>query len=84
GHFKRDCPKLKNKDEEKVNAPGWVYAVRNAKKRGNLSRDLDSNVVTSQKENNSRMYQSSGITLKSFPRTCWVFLQCDQWNSRST
>nr|GEY63867.1 putative reverse transcriptase domain-containing protein [Tanacetum cinerariifolium] len=23
-HFKRDCPKLKNKDEEKVNAPGWV------------------------------------------------------------
>nr|GFD37746.1 hypothetical protein [Tanacetum cinerariifolium] len=29
-HFKRDCPKLKNKDGEKVNAPGWVYAVRNA------------------------------------------------------
>nr|GFA72778.1 reverse transcriptase domain-containing protein [Tanacetum cinerariifolium] len=27
GHFKRDCPKLKNKDGEKVNAPGWVYAV---------------------------------------------------------
>nr|GEY92524.1 putative reverse transcriptase domain-containing protein [Tanacetum cinerariifolium] len=45
-HFKRDCPKLKNKDEEKVNAPGWVYAVGNAKKRGNASRDPDSNVVT--------------------------------------
>nr|GEW94412.1 putative reverse transcriptase domain-containing protein [Tanacetum cinerariifolium] len=27
GHFKMDCPKLKNKDEEKVNAPGWVYAA---------------------------------------------------------
>nr|GEZ10465.1 hypothetical protein [Tanacetum cinerariifolium] len=25
GHFKRDCPKLKNKDGEKVNAPGWMY-----------------------------------------------------------
>nr|GEW65581.1 hypothetical protein [Tanacetum cinerariifolium] len=47
GHFKRDCPKLKNKDGEKVNAPGWVYAVGNAKKRGNASRDWDSNVVTS-------------------------------------
>nr|GEY68175.1 putative reverse transcriptase domain-containing protein [Tanacetum cinerariifolium] len=47
GHFKRDCPKLKNKDGGKVNAPGGVYAVRNAEKRGNASRDLDSNVVTS-------------------------------------
>nr|GEW49930.1 putative reverse transcriptase domain-containing protein [Tanacetum cinerariifolium] len=45
-HFKRDYPKLKNKDGEKGNAPGWVYAVRNAKKRGNASRDLDLNVVT--------------------------------------
>nr|GEU89152.1 hypothetical protein [Tanacetum cinerariifolium] len=47
GHFKRDCPKLKNKDGEKVNALGWVYAVGNAKKRGNASMDWDSNVVTS-------------------------------------
>nr|GEY18221.1 reverse transcriptase domain-containing protein [Tanacetum cinerariifolium] len=46
GHFKRDCPKLKNKDGGKVNAPGWVYAVGNAKKRGNASRDPNSNVVT--------------------------------------
>nr|GEX30344.1 putative reverse transcriptase domain-containing protein [Tanacetum cinerariifolium] len=45
-HFKRDCLKLKNKDRERVNAPGWVYAVGNAKKRGNASRDLDSNVIT--------------------------------------
>nr|GEV69155.1 putative reverse transcriptase domain-containing protein [Tanacetum cinerariifolium] len=44
-HFKRDCQKLKNKDGEKGNAPGWVYAVGNAKKRGNASRDLDSNVI---------------------------------------
>nr|GEX17910.1 hypothetical protein [Tanacetum cinerariifolium] len=45
-HFKRDCPKLKNKDGEKVNAPGWVYAVGNAENRGNASRDPNSNVIT--------------------------------------
>nr|GEU71996.1 putative reverse transcriptase domain-containing protein [Tanacetum cinerariifolium] len=47
GHFKRDCPKLKNKDGGNVNAQGWVYAVGNAEKKGNASRDPDSNVVTS-------------------------------------
>nr|GEX31297.1 putative reverse transcriptase domain-containing protein [Tanacetum cinerariifolium] len=46
GHFKRDCSKLKNKDGGNVNAQGWVYAVRNAKKKGNASRDPDSNVIT--------------------------------------
>nr|GEV19165.1 reverse transcriptase domain-containing protein [Tanacetum cinerariifolium] len=46
GHFKRDCPKLKNKDEGNVNAQGWVYAVGNAERKGNASRDPDSNVVT--------------------------------------
>nr|GEX52734.1 putative reverse transcriptase domain-containing protein [Tanacetum cinerariifolium] len=45
-HFKRDCPKSKNKEGGKVNAPGWVYAVGNAKNRRNASRDLDSNVFT--------------------------------------
>nr|GEW24751.1 hypothetical protein [Tanacetum cinerariifolium] len=46
GHLKRDCLKLKNKDGEKGNAPGWVYVVGNTEKRGNASRDPDSNVVT--------------------------------------
>nr|GFC38203.1 reverse transcriptase domain-containing protein [Tanacetum cinerariifolium] len=45
GHFKRDCPKLKNKDGRNVNTQGWVYAVGNAEKKGNASRDPDSNVV---------------------------------------
>nr|GEU41352.1 hypothetical protein [Tanacetum cinerariifolium] len=45
-HFKRDCPKLKNKDGGNVNTQGWVYAVRNAEKKRNASRDPDSNVVT--------------------------------------
>nr|GEY48617.1 hypothetical protein [Tanacetum cinerariifolium] len=30
GHFKKDCPKLKNMDGGNANAQGWVYAVRNA------------------------------------------------------
>ncbi|GJS87238.1 putative reverse transcriptase domain-containing protein [Tanacetum coccineum] len=46
GHFKRDCPKLKNKDRGNRSAQGWVYAVRNAEKKGNASRDPNSNVVT--------------------------------------
>ncbi|GJX63362.1 putative reverse transcriptase domain-containing protein, partial [Tanacetum coccineum] len=45
-HFKRDCPKLKNKDGGNGSAQGWVYAVRSAKKRGNASGKSDSNVVT--------------------------------------
>nr|GFC61697.1 reverse transcriptase domain-containing protein [Tanacetum cinerariifolium] len=45
-HFKRDCPKLKNKDGGNVNAQGWVYAVGNVERKGNASRDPDSNVVT--------------------------------------
>nr|GEZ89184.1 hypothetical protein [Tanacetum cinerariifolium] len=46
-HFKRDCLKLKNKDGGNLNAQGWVYAVGNAEKKGNASRDPNSNVVTS-------------------------------------
>nr|GEY52182.1 putative reverse transcriptase domain-containing protein [Tanacetum cinerariifolium] len=46
GHFKRDCPKCKNKNVESLNARGWVYAMGNAEKKGNASRDPDSNVVT--------------------------------------
>nr|GEY96595.1 putative reverse transcriptase domain-containing protein [Tanacetum cinerariifolium] len=46
GHFEMDCLKLKNKNGGKVNAAGWVYAIGNAEKRGNASRDPDSNVVT--------------------------------------
>ncbi|GJU69672.1 putative reverse transcriptase domain-containing protein [Tanacetum coccineum] len=44
--FKRDVPKLKNKDGWNGNAQGWVYAVGNAEKRGNASGNPDSNVIT--------------------------------------
>ncbi|GJT73303.1 putative reverse transcriptase domain-containing protein [Tanacetum coccineum] len=44
GHFKRDCPKLKNKDGGNGNAQGWVYAVGNAEKRENAPGNPDANV----------------------------------------
>ncbi|GJQ98174.1 putative reverse transcriptase domain-containing protein [Tanacetum coccineum] len=56
GHFKRDCPKLKNKDGGNESAQGWVYAVGNAEKKGNASRDLDSNVVTGIVETTTRAF----------------------------
>ncbi|GJT09231.1 putative reverse transcriptase domain-containing protein [Tanacetum coccineum] len=45
GHFKRDCPKLMNKDGGNGNAQGWVYAVGNAEKRGNALGNPYSNVI---------------------------------------
>nr|GEV02708.1 hypothetical protein [Tanacetum cinerariifolium] len=45
-HFKKDYPKMKNKDGGNGNAQGWVYAIRNAEKNGIASRNPDSNVVT--------------------------------------
>nr|GEY69475.1 hypothetical protein [Tanacetum cinerariifolium] len=46
GYFKRDCPKLKNKNGGNRNAQGWVYAVGNAEKNENAPMNPDSNVVT--------------------------------------
>nr|GEX53507.1 putative reverse transcriptase domain-containing protein [Tanacetum cinerariifolium] len=46
GHFKRDLPKLKNKNGGNRNAQGWVYAVGNAEKNENAPINSDSNVVT--------------------------------------
>ncbi|GKE62412.1 putative reverse transcriptase domain-containing protein, partial [Tanacetum coccineum] len=45
GQFKRDCPKLKNKNGGNENSQGWVYAVGNAKRNRNATGNLDSNVV---------------------------------------
>nr|GFB73829.1 putative reverse transcriptase domain-containing protein [Tanacetum cinerariifolium] len=47
GHFKRDCPKPKNKDGGNGNAQGWVYVVGNAERNGNAAGNPDSNVITS-------------------------------------
>nr|GEX39766.1 Gag-Pol polyprotein [Tanacetum cinerariifolium] len=45
GHFKRDCPKLNNKNEGNRNAQGWVYAVGNTERNGNAAGNPNSNVV---------------------------------------
>nr|GEW47948.1 putative reverse transcriptase domain-containing protein [Tanacetum cinerariifolium] len=64
GHFKRDFPKLKNKDGRNVNAQGWVYALGNAEKKGNASRDPNSNVVTSSRVHGDRMSDLFGIYIR--------------------
>ncbi|GKA30495.1 putative reverse transcriptase domain-containing protein [Tanacetum coccineum] len=60
GHFARDCRSTGNtnvantqkgngaapKGNGNGNAQGWVYAVGNAEKNGNTSRDPDSNIIT--------------------------------------
>nr|GFB77034.1 hypothetical protein [Tanacetum cinerariifolium] len=45
-HFKRDCPKLNNKNGGNGNAQGWVYDVGNAERNRNAAGISDSNVVT--------------------------------------
>nr|GFC36697.1 hypothetical protein [Tanacetum cinerariifolium] len=39
GYFKRDCPKLNNKNKGNGNAQGWVYAVGNAERNRNAARN---------------------------------------------
>ncbi|GJV25926.1 putative reverse transcriptase domain-containing protein [Tanacetum coccineum] len=57
-HFKRDCPKLNNKDGGNGSAQGWLYAVGNAEKKRNASRDPDSNVFTEVLQQNEDFHQS--------------------------
>ncbi|GJU98117.1 putative reverse transcriptase domain-containing protein [Tanacetum coccineum] len=66
-HFKRDCPKLKNKDGGNGNAQGWVYAVRNAENRGNASGNPDSNIVT--EASSDAIDELSGLTNLMSPYT---------------
>ncbi|GJX99728.1 putative reverse transcriptase domain-containing protein [Tanacetum coccineum] len=73
GHFKRDCPKLKNKDGGNGNAQGWVYAVGNAEKRGNASGNPDANVVT-EKELGS----FDVIIGMDWLRRCHAVIVCDE------
>nr|GFA46892.1 hypothetical protein [Tanacetum cinerariifolium] len=46
GYFKRDCPKLNNKNGGNGNAQGWVYDVGNAERNENAARNPDSNIIT--------------------------------------
>ncbi|GJS51721.1 putative reverse transcriptase domain-containing protein [Tanacetum coccineum] len=80
GHFKRDCPKLKNKDRGNGNAQGWVYAVGNAEKNGNASRNPDSNVVTGSRAHGERISVSQGLAGSSSSSTSGI---PDRLNSKS-
>ncbi|GJU48816.1 putative reverse transcriptase domain-containing protein, partial [Tanacetum coccineum] len=73
GHFKRDCPKLKNKDGGNRSAQDGVYAVGNAEKKGNASRDPESNVVT---ENSYDVELADGKIVGL--RRCHAVIVCDE------
>nr|GEU64840.1 reverse transcriptase domain-containing protein [Tanacetum cinerariifolium] len=60
GHFKRDCPKLKNKNGGNRNAQGWVYAVGNAEKNKNAQMYPDPNVVTVISCSKAQEYMAKG------------------------
>ncbi|GJU66259.1 putative reverse transcriptase domain-containing protein [Tanacetum coccineum] len=81
-HFKRDCPKLKNKDGGNGNAQGWVYAVRNAEKNGNAPQNPDANVVTGHPFNIDLMPIELGsfdvIIGMDWLRRCHAMIVCDE------
>nr|GEY64454.1 reverse transcriptase domain-containing protein [Tanacetum cinerariifolium] len=82
GHFKRDCPELKNMEGEKVNSPRWVYAVGNAKKRWNASRDQNLNVLTGHPFNIDLIPVELGsfdvIIGMDWLRRCHAVIVCDE------
>ncbi|GJX21950.1 reverse transcriptase domain-containing protein [Tanacetum coccineum] len=72
GHFKRDCPKMKNKDGGNRNAQGWVYAVGNAEKRGNAPGNPDANVATAVMSSTSLAFTYTSVYTNSEPgRAFW-------------
>ncbi|GJS33188.1 putative reverse transcriptase domain-containing protein [Tanacetum coccineum] len=81
GHFKRDCPKLKNKDGGNGNAQGWVYAVGNAEKKGNAPKP-EAHVVTGHPFNIDLMPVELGsfdvIIGMDWLRRCHAVIVCDE------
>ncbi|GJY70552.1 putative reverse transcriptase domain-containing protein [Tanacetum coccineum] len=82
GHFRRDCPKLKNKDGGNGNAQGWVCAGGNLEKRGNASRNPDANVVTDHPFNIDLMPVELGsfdvIIGMDWLRRCHAVIVCNE------
>ncbi|GJZ65895.1 hypothetical protein Tco_0622591 [Tanacetum coccineum] len=75
GHFKRDCPKLKNKDGGNRDTQGWVYAVGNAEKNGNDRYEPDTIVVHGYIFAKKEEDKSEGKQLKDVP-IVQDFLKC--------
>ncbi|GJX93464.1 hypothetical protein Tco_0348050 [Tanacetum coccineum] len=76
-NFKRDCPKLKNKDGGNGNAQGWVYAVGNAEKRGNAPGNPDANVVTDEREHEEHL--KAILKLLKKEKLYAKFSKCEFW-----
>nr|GFA39362.1 putative reverse transcriptase domain-containing protein [Tanacetum cinerariifolium] len=81
GHFKRDCPKLNNKNGGNGNAQGWVYVVGNVERNRNAAGNPDSNVVTVFRRAESYIRRESRLTVISCSKVqeyrakgCHVFL----------
>nr|GEV99093.1 reverse transcriptase domain-containing protein [Tanacetum cinerariifolium] len=85
GHFKRDCPKLKNKDGGNGNAQGWVYAVGNPKRNGNAAGNQDSNIVTddiliySKNEKEHEEHLKAILGLLKEEKLYAMFSKCEFW-----
>nr|GEZ80391.1 putative reverse transcriptase domain-containing protein [Tanacetum cinerariifolium] len=76
GHFKRDCPKLKNKNGGNRNAQGWVYAFGNAEKNGNAPMNPDSNIVMHLMP--VELGSSDVIIGMDWLRRCHAVIVCDE------
>nr|GFC94187.1 putative reverse transcriptase domain, ribonuclease H-like domain, aspartic peptidase domain protein [Tanacetum cinerariifolium] len=68
GHFKRDSPKLKNKDGGNRNAQGWVYAMGNVKRNGNAAGNPNSNISATKEDDKSEGKQVKDVPIvQDFP-----------------
>ncbi|GJR30579.1 putative reverse transcriptase domain-containing protein [Tanacetum coccineum] len=70
GHFKRDCPKLKNKDGGGMGMHKMVYAVGYEEREGNASGNHDANVVTSSSDyinNHYDLFLFAMVPIEVFP-----------------
>nr|GFA44943.1 hypothetical protein [Tanacetum cinerariifolium] len=77
--FQGDCPKLNNKNGGNGNAQGWVYAVGNAERNGNVAGNPDSNVVTAAHAMPWRTLKKM-MTDKYCPRGEIKKLESEMWN----
>nr|GEV50611.1 putative reverse transcriptase domain-containing protein [Tanacetum cinerariifolium] len=89
GHFARDCRSSGNANVANAQrnnganpkGNGWVYAVGNAKRKGNASRDPDSNVVTGNSydvELADELGSFNVIIGMDWLRRCHAMIVCDE------
>ncbi|GJT31981.1 putative reverse transcriptase domain-containing protein [Tanacetum coccineum] len=76
-HFKRDCPKLKNKDGGNGSAQGWVYAVVNAKNFISTAFSSLINIAPTPLENSYDVELANGKIVgaqENMAKGCQIFL----------